>query len=131
MQRDPAYWDTPEGLRELAAGYCYDNHAPGDLGFCYPHDAVWTRETLNAQQLANVFDSAANALAWITQEIESSEAEGYSRGWRELLTQTIREEVIVLIREGQAFVWDGFHRVAASLATGRDVLAIVGRPTQT
>lgn len=54
--------------------------------------------------------------------------EGLHREWSELLTEPIQEEIVVLKRDGVAYICDGWHRVAASVAKGEDIKAIVGRP---
>ncbi len=125
--KDEAYWNSPEGLREQAA-YCRnDNQGPGQPGDCVPSEANWTLEELKPEQLTHVFASQAEAQAWIASEIEMDESDEMHREWRRLLTEDIREEVVVFIRKGDAHVWDGWHRIAASIARGISVKAIVGR----
>ncbi|MBK6616400.1 hypothetical protein [Ottowia sp.] len=106
-------------------GACY---GPGEDGYCKASEAEWSLAWLGMADLSNCFDSPEDAGSWLDEEIKSEESEGLNRGWRRLLSEEIREEVCVLIRDGRAHIWDGWHRVAASLATGRLVKAIVGRP---
>lgn len=56
------------------------------------------------------------------------EDDGLNRDWRRLMVEPIREVVVLLMRNELAYVWDGWHRVVAAIATGRAVKAIVGRP---
>ena len=118
----------PDVLLSEAAGYVNDNHSPGDPGHHEPSDATWTQEVLRPDQLTNVFASREEAMAWMSNEIEMDEAEELHRDWRALLTEPIREEVVLLIRDDKAYIWDGWHRAAASIATDRPLAAIVGRP---
>lgn len=74
------------------------------------------------------FEGAAGAKAWLEREIEMDETECLHREWRALLSEEIREEVVVLDRGGRLYIWDGWHRVAASISRGIAVKAIVGRP---
>lgn len=120
---------SPDVLLREAAAYVNDNHSPGDPGHHEPSEATWTQEVLRPDQLTNVFASRKEAAAWMANEIEMDEAEELHRDWRALLTEPIREEVVLLIRDdGKAYIWDGWHRAAASIATDRPLAAIVGRP---
>ena len=124
---DDPYWSTPEGLRAQAAGYAYDNHGPGDPGWCKPQYADWTQESLSADQLTNIFASVEEARAWIQGEVAMDRDDEMHRNWHLLLEEDIREEVVVFIFEDKAYVWDGWHRIAASIVKGVPVKAIVGR----
>ena len=119
---------SPDVLLREAAMYVNDNHSPGDPGHHEPAQAEWTQEVLRPDQLTNVFASREEAAAWMSNEIEMDESEELHRDWRTLLTEPIREEVVLLIRDDKAYIWDGWHRAAASIATGRPLAAIVGRP---
>ena len=115
-------------LRSWAAGYHGACHAPGDPGYCHPDKASWSTGTLLAEDFAHIWDSPAAAMLWISDEIMMAEEDGLQRDWHLLLTEPVREEVYCLLRKGQAYIWDGYHRVAALIATGRPIVAIVGRP---
>lgn len=117
-----------EQLAALAAPHLHDNLCPGDPGFHEPANLAWTVERLTPAQLANVFPSRESALAWLADEIAMDIEEGLHRGWATLLEEDIREAVIVVIENGLAHLWDGFHRTAAGIARMRPTLAIVGRP---
>ncbi len=122
--------NCPNELKTIAAGFQYDNHTYGDQGFCDPDHADWTLEFLNHTHKFDTieFNNSELAKKWILGEIEMDITENLGRGWKNLLTEEIHTEVVVLIREDKIYIWDGYHRIAAAIATGRPVLAIVGRP---
>lgn len=119
---------SPEQLRKFAAEYKNDNQHPGSEGYCHPSKADWTLETLSPSALTNIFATQEAARTWLDEEIKMDEEDEMHRDWHLLLTEDIREEVTLLVRDGVAHVWDGWHRCAASIARGIPVKAIVGRP---
>lgn len=125
QERTPVDEDT---LRRWAAGYHGACHSLGEPGYCHPDKASWSAGTLSAEDFAHLWDSPAAAMLWISDEIMMAEEEGLQRDWHLLLTEPVREEVYCLLRDGQAYIWDGYHRVAALIATERPIAAIVGRP---
>lgn len=120
-----------EELRRWAAGHHGACHSYGDPGYCDPEQANWAEEMLSADMLAHVWKTADDAFAWISAEIEMDKEEGLGRGWERLLVEPVREEIFCLVRDGNAYIWDGYHRAAALIATGRPIAAIVGRPIET
>lgn len=136
MSFDYAITRTPEGLEEAAVMLRNMIYKPGDSAFCEPHEAVWTLEILLPAQLSTVFADAATAAAWFSEQIELAEVwerdqnpgNILSTELRQMLVEDIRLEVIVLMRAEIPYIWDGLYRIAASIATGRAVKAIVGRP---
>jgi hypothetical protein len=125
MQQQPY---TPEQLRNFASAYLNDNQYPGSAGYCDPRKADWSLEVLQPAELTNIFETPEEARAWLDEEIRMEEEDGLHCGWRALLTEDIREETILLVRDGAAHVWDGWHRTAASVARGIPLKSIVGRP---
>jgi hypothetical protein len=119
---------TAQQLREFADFYKYDNQEAGTPGYCEPKAADWTMELLPPAALTNIFANAEDARAWMDEEIKMDEEDKMNRGWSKLLVEDIREEVTLFIRDGKAYVWDGWHRTAAAIIKGVPVLAIVGRP---
>lgn len=115
-------------LVAIAGAYLHENVSPGDPGYCRPEAADWTVEQLSTEQLAHVFSSAQEAQAWLDGEIAMGKEDRLRRGWDRLLVEDIREEVVATIIDGTVHLWDGYHRVAASVARGLSVAAIVGRP---
>lgn len=118
----------PESLRAYASLFQHDNHSASDPGYCDPGLADWSVELLAPEAFTSVFASSDAALDWLASEIRMAADDGLQRDWDVLLTEDIKEEVVVLLRDTVPFIWDGFHRVAASVATGRPIRAIVGRP---
>jgi hypothetical protein len=120
--------NSSKELREFAAGYLNDNQYPGLPGYCNPNKADWSLEILEPSALTNVFASPEKARAWLNEEIEMDRDDEMHRDWYLLLTEDIREEAVLLIRDGVAHVWDGWHRTAAAIARGIPLKTIVGRP---
>lgn len=50
---------------------------------------------------------------WYNEEIENHDADGNSIAdfYRDLITNPIEEEPIVLVKNGKGYIWDGFHRI--------------------
>lgn len=119
---------TPAELEQWAAGYQHDNHSPGEPGYCLACEAQWTIEALSPSRFHHIFATPEAALAWLTAEISMDETDGLNRGWSKLLIEPIRDEVFVLVCDDTAHIWDGYHRVAAAVATGQSIQAIVGYP---
>lgn len=66
--------------------------------------------------------------AWFVGECRDSQADGRDGHW-DLLVQDVREEVYVQFVDGEPQVWDGWHRIAASILKGATTIAaVVGRP---
>jgi hypothetical protein len=115
-------------LREIARAHLHDNHCYGDPGYCDPAKADWAFEVLEPAQLTNIFDSASRAREWLDDEIELDHADQLGRQWERLLYEEITEEVVIFVRDGLAYIWDGWHRCAAAIAKNVPLKAIVGRP---
>jgi hypothetical protein len=50
-------------------------------------------------------------------------------GYDDMLDREIVEEIVVLIRDGKGYVWDGNHRVGAAFTRElKTIKAIVGVP---
>lgn len=112
----------------LALSVVYDNEWPGSPGYCEPSEALWSIEMLRPGQLRNIFRNSSKASAWLQAEVRMDIEDEMHRGWADLLDEPIQEEVTIFIREGRAYIWDGWHRTAASMATHRLLKALVGRP---
>lgn len=118
---------SPSLLREFARGYQHDNHSPGDPGYCSAEDADWRLARVDAERCVG-FSSAAEAHDWLQSEIRMAREDGLEREWEALLTEEIREPVVLLDRRGLLYIWDGWHRVASARARGISIEAIVGVP---
>jgi hypothetical protein len=117
-----------EVLREWARDHMNDCHCQGEPGFCDPSQASWSVEVVPAELFRGDFANAQAARAWLDEEIQMAEQDELPRDWKSLLTEPIRDEVFCLVCGNEAYIWDGYHRIAALIATGRPIRAIVGRP---
>jgi hypothetical protein len=117
-------------LREEAQGYVHDNYTPGEDGFCNPKRASWQYAAeFELDKLAHLMNDASEWKAWFDAELAMDRDDELHRDWGRLLVEPIEEEVVVLVRNGKGYIWDGWHRVAASIVSGRKTIkAIVGQP---
>ena len=119
---------SEETLRSWASEHFDVCHGEGDPGYCLPEEASWTIECVDHATFAHLWANSEAANEWIQAEIKMDEDEGLNRGWAQLWNEPIEEEIVCLVRDGVAYIWDGHHRAAAAIATGRPVRAIVGHP---
>lgn len=121
---------TPEACRNEASAWQHANYCEGDAGFCRAENADWHYDPVfDLSLLMHLFANEGGAKAWLDDEIKMDEEEELCRGYRAMLAEDIEEEVVILVRDGKGYIWDGWHRVAAALASGRATLkAITGTP---
>lgn len=76
-----------------------------------------------------IFDSRADAAQWLTEEIRDAFAdgeEGRAYGYVTLMGQAVVAPVVLCAgTQGGITIWDGWHRVAASLCRGAKVIRAV------
>lgn len=71
-------------------------------------------------------------IAFMQEEIDMWAEDGDPDRYEDELRNDIREPVVLVEIDGRAYVWDGNHRIAACVMTGRDTVpAQVGRPKPT
>lgn len=130
IESEPFVTNTPsEQLRlaKIAQSHAGETHCEGDPGFCDPLQAQWEETTLPPTGF-DAFADQQVASKWIEEEIQMDESEQLGRGWARLMREDIREQIVAIERDGVIYIWDGHHRAAACIATGRPVPAILGRP---
>ena len=116
---------TPEALRAEARSVRHDND-DGGIGYPDPELAVWTLERLPLSAFMHIM-SETDWDAWLDQEIDGGDGDRPDL-YRSLLTEEIEEPIMATMIDGRGWIWDGYHRVGASVAkAAADVLAIVGR----
>lgn len=116
-----------DAMRAEAAAHQHDNYCAGDLGYCDASSAVWSLN--NAFPMASLKHLKDDWVKWFGEEISMDESEGLGRNYAGMLTGEIIEEVIVFVRDGKGYIWDGWHRVAAAIVGGKETIkAIVGVP---
>jgi len=123
--------DTKEDIEQYALyseAVAFQNaiYIPGEAGY---HDAAmaqWHRhEDFSVASLRHLMEDWN---AWFLDEIQQSEQAETSR-YAGMLVEPIEEPVVVLMRDGKGYIWDGWHRVAAIIMSGRETIpAIVGKP---
>lgn len=96
----------------------------GEEGHLAAEKARWTREDAfpidklgDLQELKDFFT------------LECAKAEEEGRDYRDMVGQSMETPVVVLLRHGNPYIWDGELQVAAAAANGRSTIpAIVGVP---
>lgn len=118
---------TEETLRSWARCHVEDNYTRGDPGYCDPNTATWSREA--KFPVAALVHLMKDWTTWFQEELDMNLEDEMGRDWPALLIEDIRDEIFVLVRDGKGYIWDGWHRAAATIVSGREfVPAIVGRP---
>jgi hypothetical protein len=108
-----------------AFAHCNSCFCKGEAGYCDPDHASWHyEENFDLSCLAD----QNNWIDWFKQEQQWAKNDGRS-GYGDMLDREIIEEIVVLVRDGQGYVWDGNHRVGAAFTRGLKTLkAIIGVP---
>jgi hypothetical protein len=116
---------SDEHARAEAANWQDACFAPGDPGYCRADEADWHYDP--------AFPVAALAgdawAAWFADECADAAADGRTGYYDDMLDREISEPIVVLLRDGAGYVWDGNHRVGATVTQGRSTIkAFVGSP---
>jgi len=119
---------SQEQMIDIASMYQYDNDDGSDL-FFEPQDGVWTYHTAYPLcELINIMPGGADAWReWFVNETAIFLKEGL-RDYRELLNKPVTDPVVLAVKDKQVAIWDGYHRIAASIINNRPLPAIVGQP---
>jgi hypothetical protein len=117
---------SPEELRQEAA--LFDN-TEDEGGYVEPEDADWAYvANYPLDKLLAKFGGVEGCKQWFREECQFSMEEGRG-GYGYLVVQPIREAAVLVERDGEPFIWDGWHRIAASIVKGETTIkAIVGEP---
>ena len=110
-----------------ASGHQDSIYMAGDAGYCQAKDAEWRHEPkFDLSLLAHLCDDWKG---WFDGEIEMDEDEELGRGYRAMVSDAIKEAVVILVRDGKGYIWDGWHRTGATFKKGAATInAIVGNP---
>lgn len=73
--------------------------------------------------------SPAERAAWMREEMRMWADEGQPDRYDGMLRGPIEDPVVAVVVGGEAFLWDGNHRVGARVLMGKKTIpAVVGRP---
>jgi hypothetical protein len=116
--------DEHASQEELAKyAYVVGDNEDGRL----PLDQIhWSfEEVFPIERLLEVM-SAAEWRQWFDDELAMrADERGTDRDWRRLLEEDIEEPVVILDHDG-ILIWDGWHRVAASVIKGVAPKVVLG-----
>jgi hypothetical protein len=119
--------DRSKWLETTAAMHQHDQNTEGEPGYCEASEADWRLQPDFPLCLLTHLNN--DWISWFKDEVAWDESLGGVRQWKRLLTEDIQEEVIVFVRDDRAYLWDGCHRVAAAISSGKEsIRAIVGEP---
>jgi hypothetical protein len=125
---DLSLWSEAQ-LREDARSWRGNVYAEGTPGDCDPDEANW--RYVENFPLSFLQHHGDDWQGWLEGEIRDFELAGDDRGYRAMLGEPIVEAIVVLMVDGKGYIWDGWHRTAASIVSGRThIKAIVGTPYQ-
>jgi hypothetical protein len=118
---------TASQLLDEAKAHQHDIYMPGDAGYCDAEKANWSQmDRFPLSMLTHLIDDWDQ---WFKGEIAMDETEQLGRGYAAMLGSEIEDEIVVLVRGGKGYIWDGWHRAAASIVSGKThIKAIVGVP---
>ncbi len=122
---------TAEMCRRAAAfhhGAIYGDDEPGGG---HPDEFIWTYDpALAVSQTIDGFGPAERS-DWMRCEIAADDDDGGTRGYAEMVGETIEDPIIVVRIAGVLYCWDGNHRIGACcLGNVATLPAIVGMPRE-
>ena len=123
--------EQQERYREMAREFANAGPDPRQIEEDMDPNAYLWASTLIDPAAPGLLFTQAEAAAWIEAEIQMDrEDHGGSRGWVKLMTEEIREPIITFMQGSEVIVTDGTHRIAAQIARGIPIKAIMGYPTE-
>lgn len=119
--KDSAYQEI---LRDSAATHQDDNWCPGERGYAQASQLVWVEMEfpLNRIRVGNP-DEPFSWREWFLNEQAMADKGAY----QEMLDKDFLEPIVLFDDGDHGYIWDGYHRVGASVTNGRSFIkAIVG-----
>ncbi|MFC2935975.1 hypothetical protein ACFH1L_01720 [Klebsiella michiganensis] len=127
MDSEPVAWMTKEQMQTKANIYRHDNDEGGHAWFDAT-EALWIEGYLSPVAFHHIF-KPSEAGPWLDNEINQIEEDGRcAKSYREIRKGKTKKPVVVVLDNGRAIVWDGFHRIAAAVARNEPVYAIYAAP---
>lgn len=116
-----------EEMIELATYLMYENITEGDEGFIKPENAKWTFEKENENKMfISLMDNKNNWNEWFNNEIQLLKDIKGADYFYDLLENPIREPVLITIVNNKIYIWDGWHRIAASIISNKTLPVVFG-----
>jgi hypothetical protein len=121
-------WTQEQLLEEVEVWS--DQYREGEAGYLEPVHATWTAD--NHYPLSLIAPTPEKRQDWIEfidAEVKMWAEEGEPDRFDDLLDGEIHTHVVILVRDGEHYVWDGNHRVGAAIKAGATTIpAIIGVP---
>lgn len=126
--------EQQERYREMVRKFADASPDPRQLeGSLDPNAYLWASTLLDPATPGLLF-TQAEAATWIEAEnqidLDHGGRHGWAKRWAKLMTEEIREPVITFTQGSEIIVADGMHRIAAQIARGIPIKAIMGYPTE-
>lgn len=120
-------YNSETSLRDVARQY-QDQFSSGEDGYADPNKLSW-KYVKNYPIDKFIYGNTTKDswVDWIKQEIEWAEEDGREGYYDDLFEGDIHTSIVVVELNGLTYIWDGNHRVGASIAQGKETIpAIVG-----
>ncbi|MDW1583262.1 hypothetical protein R7Q39_19585 [Vibrio sp. 947] len=97
-----------------------ENVCKGDPGYIEPGNGTFNMQSdYPVERLIHLMDSLEEWKVWYNDEVKDlSDIRGEDY-FEDMLKNPIRDPVYISEIDGKAYIWDGWHRVAASIKAGR------------
>lgn len=97
-----------------------ENVCKGDPGYIDPGNGTFSVQmNYPIERLIHLMDTLEEWKVWFNDEVKGlSDIRGEDY-FEDMLKNPIREPVYISEIDGKAYIWDGWHRVAASIKAGR------------
>jgi hypothetical protein len=128
MKDIPETW-TPKEAYDYAAGWHGATFTPSEPQGQHPETFDWTYHPGFDLSLVGAEQNSCEWISFFEEEQDGRATCGQPGYYDDLLEGPIREPIVVVMIDGRAWIWDGWHRTAASHVLGRTTIpAICGVP---
>lgn len=122
---------TEKDLKDEARMYVGNIYSPGEEGYCPVSKAQWSYQPeFSMNYLEHLMDlGQAQWIEWFDDEHQMFSEDGREWVCNDMMSQDIVEPIVVILRDGKAYIWDGWHRTGATFKKNLTTIkAIVGIP---
>lgn len=117
---------SQEELRLEAKLVIGENIDIDDEGYIEPERTLWRfKENFNVKDLPPLLGTKEEFQSWWDDEVLTLSEVRDDCYFNDLLSNEIREPVIITIIDSRIYVWDGWHRIAASVISGKATIPAI------